>query len=423
MTAQRLEAWGVPGLPEIQPGDDLPTLVAGAEPGLRDGDVVVVTSKVVSKAEGRVARAAPGHDPEELRDEAVASDTVRVVARRGNTRIVQTRHGFVLAAAGVDESNTPEGTVVLLPRDPDESARAIRAALRERLGVSVAVVVSDTFGRPWRVGQTDVAVGAAGLTVVDDYRGRDDMHGRELKVTEIAIADEAAAAADLVKGKSTGIPVAVVRGLSEYVTDEDGPGVRALVRPADMDMFSLGARDVIPARRTVRDLTGGPVDEETLLRAVSAAVTAPAPYGTTPWRFVHVASDLGRKRLLEALDRNWQDEPGSTERAESIDVLRNAPTVVVPCVDTAERVHEDDEHERDMQTLSAGAAVQNLLVALAVEQLGSAWIASTLYCEAETRAALDLPDSWRPVGAVAIGEPAQHQDPRDREPTPYLTPR
>lgn len=416
-----LEVWGVAGLPEVQPGDDLPVLLANAVPELRDGDVVVVTSKVVSKSEGRVARAAPGHDPEELRDEAVAADTVRVVARRGNTRIVQTRHGFVLAAAGVDESNTPDGTVVLLPRDPDESARTIRAGLRDRLGVSVAVVVSDTFGRPWRVGQTDVAVGAAGLTVVDDHRGRRDMHGRELRVTEVAIADEAAAAADLVKGKSSGMPVAVVRGLAPYVTAEDGPGVRALVRPAEDDMFSLGARDVIPARRTVRELTGEPVGQETLARAVAAAVTAPAPYGGTPWRFVHVASDVARKRFLDALDREWRDAAGSTDRQDSRDVLRNAPTLVVPCLDRAGQ--PADQVERDMLTLSGGAAVQNLLVALAVERLASAWIAGPMFCPAAAREALELPESWDPLGAVAIGAPATHPDPNDRDPAAYLTTR
>ncbi|MBO0830295.1 MAG: coenzyme F420-0:L-glutamate ligase, partial [Streptosporangiales bacterium] len=169
----RLDVWGVAGLPEVEPGADLPAMIAAAEPGLREDDVVVVTSKVVSKAEGRLLRG-PGRDPDELRDEAVSTETVRVVARRGRTRIVQTAHGFVLAAAGVDASNTPDGTVVLLPRDPDGSARAIRAGLRERLGVSPAVVLTDTFGRPWRVGQTDVALGAAGLVVVDAHRGRVD---------------------------------------------------------------------------------------------------------------------------------------------------------------------------------------------------------------------------------------------------------
>jgi coenzyme F420-0:L-glutamate ligase/coenzyme F420-1:gamma-L-glutamate ligase len=419
-----LEIWGVPGLPEIGPGDDLARLIAGAEPGLRDGDVVVVTSKVVSKAEGRVLRGVPGHDPDELRDEAVSAETVRVVARRGRTRIVQTAHGFVLAAAGVDASNTPDGTVVLLPRDPDGSARAIRAGLRDRLGVSVAVVVTDTFGRPWRIGQTDVAVGAAGLVVVDDHRGRVDSHGRTLEVTEIAIADEVAAATDLVKGKSTGTPVAVVRGLAAYVTGADGPGVRALVRPAELDMFSLGARDVLPNRRTVRDFDGEPVDRAALLAAVAAAVTAPAPFGTTPWRFVVVETPDARDRLLDALAEHWRDPAGGSARADSVDVLRRAPALVVACVDRAVLPDDAEAADRELLTLSAGAAVQNLLVALAVEQLGSAWIGGPVYARSATRDALNLPDTWEPMGAVAVGHPHKAATARDdRDPGAFVVDR
>lgn len=415
-----VEILGVPGLPEIAHGDDLAALVADASPALRDGDIVVVTSKVVSKAEGRIRRAAPGDDLERMRDDAITAETVRVVARRGPTRIVQTAHGFVMAAAGVDESNTPDGTIVLLPLDPDASARSIRAGLRERLGVTVGVVVTDTFGRPWRVGQTDVALGAAGVTVVDDHRGRTDAHGRPLLVTEIAIADEVAAAADLVKGKSTGVPVAVVRGLAHHTTSDDGPGVRALVRPSELDMFSLGARDVVSARRTVREFTGEPIGTEPVRRAIAAAVTAPAAYASTPWRFVLVESAAARSRLLDALETHWADPPGETERAESVDVLCRAPVLVVPCVDRSALRHADDAAEVEMATLSAGAAVENLLVALAVEQLGSAWIASTLYCRDATRTALDLPPHWDPMGTVAIGRPAKPVDPRDRDPDPYL---
>ncbi|MQA03655.1 MAG: coenzyme F420-0:L-glutamate ligase [Streptosporangiales bacterium] len=416
----RLEVWGLAGFPDIQPGDDLAAHIAAAEPGLRDGDVVVVTSKVVSKAAGRVLHAGPGYDPEQLRAEAIEAETVRVVARRGETKIVQTTQGFVLAAAGIDESNTPEGTLVLLPRDPDASARELRAELRARLGVVVAVVISDTFGRPWRVGQTDVAVGAAGLTVVDDHRGRTDMYGRELKVTEIAVADEVAAAGDLVKAKAAGVPVAVVRGLSAHVTLADGPGVAALVRPADMDMFSLGARDVLPARRTVRDLTGDPVDRATVLRAVAAAVTAPAPHGQTPWQFVLVETEEARKRLIRALEDHWVDPQGSTQRADSIEVLRNAPTLLVPCLTGRDELPQE---ERELLTLAGGAAVQNLLVALTVERLGSAWIASTLYCPDATRTALELPPAWHPVGAVAVGQPLATLPPRDRDPDDFLATR
>jgi coenzyme F420-0:L-glutamate ligase/coenzyme F420-1:gamma-L-glutamate ligase len=240
-----LRVWAPDGLPEVVPGDDLVELVAGALadpalPALADGDIVVVTSKIVSKAEGRVVPAAD-------REDAITAETVRVVATRehpgGVTRIVENRLGLVMAAAGVDASNTPEGTVLLLPLDPDASARRLRAGLRERFGLTLGVLLTDTAGRPWRHGQTDLAIGAAGVRVLDDQRGLPDSHGRTLQVSQAAVADEVAAAAELVKGKTSGRPVAVVRGLAHLVTDDDGPGARVLVRTGPDDMFSLGAAE------------------------------------------------------------------------------------------------------------------------------------------------------------------------------------
>ena len=214
------------GIGEISPGDDLARIVGDAlarEGGLHDGDVVVVTSKVVSKAEGRVVatRPSPG----------------------GVLRIVENRLGLVMAAAGVDASNTPEGTVLLLPVDPDASARALRAALAERFGVRVGVVVSDTAGRAWREGLTDLAIGVAGVVALDDLRGGVDSHGRELSVTVTAVADQIAAASELVRGKAAGRPVAVVRGLGRFVTDAAGPGARVLVRNSGTDMFREGSAE------------------------------------------------------------------------------------------------------------------------------------------------------------------------------------
>lgn len=235
-----LTVLAVDGIPEISAGDDLATIIGDALSGIEDGDILAVTSKIVSKAEGRQVLAAD-------REQAITAETVRLVARRehpgGVTRIVENRLGLVLAAAGVDSSNTPEGVVLLLPEDPDASAHRLATALRARFGVRLGVVVTDTLGRPWREGQTDVAIGAAGIRVLDDLRGSTDASGRRLDVTVAAVADEIAGAADLVKGKASGRPVAVVRGLAHLVGELDLSGARALIRPAEQDMFRLGSQE------------------------------------------------------------------------------------------------------------------------------------------------------------------------------------
>jgi dehydro coenzyme F420 reductase / coenzyme F420-0:L-glutamate ligase / coenzyme F420-1:gamma-L-glutamate ligase len=410
----------VGGLPEIAAGSDLAALIAGAAPDLRDGDILVITSKIVSKAEGRVVAAS--------REQAIEAETVRVVARRGATTIAQTRHGLVLAAAGVDESNTAQGTVVLLPEDPDESARRLRKALHHRTGRRLGVIITDTMGRPWRAGQTDNAVGAAGLIPVRDYRGEVDTFGNILEVTVAAVADEIASAADLVKGKSRQVPVAVVRGLAGLVTQQDGPGARAIIRPADEDMFRFGSADVPLARRTIRAFTTEPVDTGAVSRAVATALTAPAPHHSEPWRFVILSSAAARSALLDAMREAWIADlrrDGFTEeqiarRIRRGEPLRQAPLIVVPCLVT-DAAHEYPDQRRSraeqaMFTVSMGAAVQNLLIALAVDGLGSAWISSTLFCQDVAAQAMDLPDGWRPMGAIAVGHPAEQaraRPPRD----------
>ncbi len=249
MSIPRLSIWGLTGIPEIRPGDDLVALISDAAARqatidrageLADGDILVVTSKIVSKSEGRQV-------PASERERAIADDTVRIVAERvhpgGTTKIVETRHGLIMAAAGIDMSNVPEGVALRLPEDPDRSARALCRGLRERLGIALGIIVTDTIGRPWRVGQTDVAIGAAGLQLTDDLRGDVDANGRPLHVTVAVLADELAGAADLVKGKTSGVPVAVVRGMSRLVTDLDAVGARSLVRSVDHDMFRFGSAE------------------------------------------------------------------------------------------------------------------------------------------------------------------------------------
>jgi coenzyme F420-0:L-glutamate ligase/coenzyme F420-1:gamma-L-glutamate ligase len=400
----------VEGLPEITAGAELAGLIADAGPSLADGDILVITSKIVSKAEGRVVQAD--------REQAIDAESVRVVARRGPTRIVETRHGLVLAAAGVDASNTPPGTVVLLPEDPDGSARRLRKALMDRLGVRIGVLVTDTLGRPWRAGQTDAAIGAAGVAPLRDYRGTPDTFGVALEVSVAAVADELAGAADLVKGKAAGIPVAVVRGLADLVTEADGPGAQALIRPAAEDMFRYGSADVLAARRTVRDFTGDPVDPAAVTRAVAAAITAPAPHHSTPWRFAVLESAAARTALLDDMLTAWIADlrgDGFTEdqiarRVRRGEPLRRAPLLIVPCLhaEAAHRYPDDRRNaaEREMFLVAMGAAVQNLLVALAVEGLGSCWVSSTMFCRPVVTKALGLPAEWEPMGAVGVGHPA-----------------
>ncbi|MFI2211706.1 coenzyme F420-0:L-glutamate ligase [Streptomyces sp. NPDC020141] len=411
----------LPGLPEIAAGDDLAKVIAAAGPDLADGDVLLVTSKIVSKAEGRVLAA-------DDREAAIDAETVRVVARRGPLRIVENRQGLVMAAAGVDASNTPSGTVLLLPLDPDASARTIREGLRESLGVDVGVLVTDTFGRPWRTGLTDVAIGAAGVRVLDDLRGGRDSHGNPLSATVVAVADELAAAGDLVKGKTAGLPVAVVRGLAHLVGDDGGLGARALVRDAAEDMFRLGTseavREAVTQRRTVREFTGAPVDPAAVRRAVAAAVTAPAPHHTTPWRFVLLESAGARTALLDAMRDAWiadlrrdgKSEESIAKRVRRGDVLRRAPYLVVPCLVAEGSHHYGDERrdaaEREMFVVATGAGVQNFLVALAGEGLGSAWVSSTMFCRDVVREVLGLPEEWDPMGAVAVGHAAGAPRPR-----------
>ncbi|MDQ4010418.1 MAG: coenzyme F420-0:L-glutamate ligase [Actinomycetota bacterium] len=424
----------VRGLPEFRPGDDLIAAVASAAPWLVDDDVVIVTSKVVSKVEGRLC--AVPTDPlarDAARRKLVTSEARQVLARRGRTLITANALGVVQAASGVDASNVERDEVALLPVDPDASAARLRAGLAAALGVDVAVVITDTMGRAWRVGQIDAAIGAAGRSVLHRYAGTVDRHGNELVTTEVAIADEIAAAADLVKGKLGGVPVAVLRGLRR---DDDGSTAADLIRPVADDLFWLGTDEAIKhgraqgraeavlLRRSVRSFRTEPVNPQMLRHAVGVALSAPAPHHTRPIRFVWLADRQVRQRLLDVMAQAWRADlrrDGLAEdhierRIRRGDLLRNAPEVLVP-VAVPDGAHDYPDARREaaeeaMFTVAAGAAVHGLLVALAAEGLGSCWVGSTLFCPDLVRAELALPPGWRPLGAIAVGYPAEPLQPR-----------
>jgi len=401
-----LEVIPVTGLPEIGSGDDLVTLLSDVAE-IRDGDVVVVTQKVVSKQEGRVV-------PEDDRDAAIARESVRVVAARDELVIAETRHGFVCANAGVDASNVADGMLTLLPEDPDASARRLQEALLERRGADrLGVVITDTFGRPWRDGLVDVAIGVAGMPAIVDLRGTPDHGGRLLDATVVALADQVAAAAGAVMGKAERVPAAVVRGLSWDGIDGTA---HDLVRPAELDLFRESPLQALHARRTIRSFGEGAVPRDAVADAVAAACTAPAPHHTRPWLFVALDGAPAKRALLAAIAEAWRaDLRGDGTPEETIErriarsdaVLGQAPTLIVPFVRFAgAHPYADDERagaEREMFLLSGGAAIQNLLLALHARSVASCWISSTLFCQEETRAVLGVDHEWHALGTVACG--------------------
>jgi coenzyme F420-0:L-glutamate ligase/coenzyme F420-1:gamma-L-glutamate ligase len=404
-----VEVIPVGGIPEVRPGDDLAALLAGSLAVLDPvpGDVLVVTQKVVSKAEGRLV-------PAGGKQERVKSETRRVVAARGDLIIAETAHGFVCANAGVDASNVEEGFLTLLPEDPDRSAEQVRTDLSTRLGVDLPVVITDTFGRPWREGVVNVAIGVSGLPALVDLRGTPDHTGRQLEATVVALADEVAAASGLVTGKSQKIPAALVRGLTPTGATP-GKG-RDIVRPPELDLFRESPLQALHARRTIRSFDEGEIPREAVEEAVRAACTAPAPHHTRPWAFTALDAAPAKRALLAAMAEAWRkdlradgtpDEVIERRIRKSDEVLGSAPVLIVPWVGF-EGAHaypdrERAEAERAMFLLSGGAAIQNLLLALHAQALASCWISSTLFCQEETRAVLGAPEGWFALGTVACG--------------------
>jgi len=384
----KVEVIPLRGLPEISTEDDLPGLLLAAirreRLTLADGDVVAVTQKVVSKAEGRVV--AEGPDGKEA---WVQKESRRVVASRGDVVITETRHGFVCANAGVDASNVAEGFLTLLPEDPDGSAERIRSSLVAASGAEVGVVVTDTFGRAWRTGVVNVAIGCAGLPSVVDLRGTKDGLGRTLEVTIVALADEVAAAAGLAMGKAEGVPAALVRG----VRAEAPPApASALVRPAREDLFRTSPLQAIRDRRELASFDERAVPRSLVEEAVGAVLGGPALLPGLSVLLATVESAQARRRLLRASDPD--------ARA----VLGAAPVVILPFVHVHPTVAETPSR-RDGWVAAGGAAVQSLLLALSSQGLASTWIPPERF-DASLLRELGGGDDTVPVGAVTAGWPA-----------------
>ena len=307
------------GVDEVRPGDDLLGLLLSVA-ALVDGDVVVVTSKVVSKAEGRLVSGVS-------REQAITEESTRVVARRGETSIVRTKLGLTMAAAGIDRSNVATGTMALLPVDPDASARRLRTGIAARTGRNVAVVVTDTAGRAWREGQTDIAIGAAGLVVLEEHAGRHDAHGNELAVTAPAVADEVAGTAELAQGKLSRRPFAVVRGLAALVlpAGEHGPGAAALIRPETTDMFGYGAREAV-VKALVGDPAeispfGGPATPEELAAAIELVIGHRARWDGS---HLHLPGPVDCRLAPLVHAHGWTLEEASWQEPPHADVVAGA---------------------------------------------------------------------------------------------------
>ncbi len=444
MSDHHLQLTALPSTERFVPGSDLvgPLLAAVADVGLalEDGDILCVASKVVALSEGTLIATIPtlpapppAGDPDAVHEweRAIVRELAReraaeIVAEATQVIVTRTHHGFVAANGGIDRSNVPGSSWLDLPVDPDASAAALRDAIRTATGCDVAVLVTDTFGRPWRLGQTDVALGAAGIAVLRDERGTNDLQGRLLSVTTAAVADAVAGAADLIRSKSSGTPFVLVRGLRDQTAAGGAvPGTGAeLIRPSEEDLFARGGAEAaihgITARRTIRSFDAGrPVPDHLIAEAVSAAVTAPAPHHTRPWRFIQLHPDTQRT-LLDAMGEAWRRDLGGDalpvptveRRIGRSDVLhRGAPVLLAAFVDLSATHHYPDERraraERDLFILSGGAAIEALLIALAARGLGAAWTSSTAFCPDEVRTVLDVPESWDPLGTIAVGWPAQ----------------
>ncbi|MGE0241870.1 MAG: coenzyme F420-0:L-glutamate ligase [Parvibaculaceae bacterium] len=442
------------GLGEVVPGSDLAALLIRALERaaiqLRDGDILVLAQKIVSKSEGRLvelAGIAPspsaqrlaamcGKDPRLV--ELVLRESKEVLRCQRDVLIVEHRSGFIMANAGIDFSNVEQPgpgdeLALLLPEDPDASCARLRTELRERLGCTVGVVINDSHGRAFREGTVGVAIGASGLPALNDKRGEFDRHGRRLQSTQVALADEIAAAASLMMGQAgEGRPAVLVRGIEAAGADRPAA---SLIRPRARDLFR-GPRlvDAITQRRSVRRYTATPIPPGLMERLLELSAHAPSAHNRQPWRFAVIAgpekkSELAhqmaaRLRMDRALDG---DRPELIEKdaGNSIDRIKGAPAVIVVCLDMSDMDHYPDERRRhaeyQMAVQSTAMAAQNLLLAAYAEGLAGSVMCAPLFCPDVVRACLDLPGSWQPQMLVTLGHAANEGKTLSRKPVGSLT--
>jgi coenzyme F420-0:L-glutamate ligase/coenzyme F420-1:gamma-L-glutamate ligase len=445
------------GVPLIAAGDELaPVIVAAlAASGeqLRDGDILIVAQKIVSKAEGRLVRLAgvtPSPQAQELarkvnKDarlvELILQESTEVVRYRRDVLVVAHRLGFIMANAGIDMSNIEHGaadeTALLLPLDPDASCARLRAALKTTSGADVAVIINDSHGRAFRNGTVGVAIGVSGVAALADLRGRPDLFRRQLRHTEVGIADEIAAAASLLMGQAgEGRPIVLARGLA-WLRRDGSAG--ELVRAKELDLFRAPAvtppsnlefaAGLFSGRRSIRRYAAEPVPDAVIEEVLFAATCAPSAHNRQPWRFALLKDAAAKQRLAEAMGERLRtdrrrdgDAPAAIEAdvARSVARITGAPAAVVVCITMQDMdIYRDRQRataEYQMAVQSAAMAMQNMLLAAHAAGLGASVMCAPLFCPNTVTMALDLPPEWQPQALVTLGYPASEGKPFRRRP-------
>ncbi len=439
------------GVPIVKAGDDLSAVItralAASNEVLCDGDVLVIAQKIISKAQNRYVRLrdiVPSPRSERLaRDvnkdprlvELILRESTEVVRYRRDVLVVSHNLGFVLANAGIDQSNVEQGpdddTVLLLPEDPDETCALLAENLRARTGASVGVIINDSHGRAFRSGAVGVAIGAHGVPTLADLRGAPDLYGRRLRHTDVGVADEMASAASLLMGQADeGRPIVLIRGIANSV----GNGTAAdLIRPKSVDLFRTVAEispdKLIGMRRSIRRYNETPVADAVIDQLLEAAVSAPSAHNRQPWRFAVIKASRVKLRLAQAMadrlreDRTRDGDPADLiegDVARSIARINGAPVIIVVCLTVKEMDRYPDnrrsEAEHQMAVQGTAMAMQNLLLAAHALNLGASVMCAPLFCPDTVRAALALPDDWESQALVTLGFPADQSQQRPRKP-------